>query len=46
MALYYFVFEMGYVAQKLECTNHIEYRRKKKQIKLAKAIVMLNLLVI
>ena len=46
MALYYFVFEMGYVAQKLECTNHIEYRRKKKQIKLAKAILMLNLLVI
>ena len=46
MALYYFVFEMGYVAQKLECTNIIEYKRKKKQIKISKAIVMLNLLII
>ena len=30
MALYYFVFEMGYVAHKLESKDIMEYKNKKK----------------
>jgi hypothetical protein len=46
MALYYFVFEMGYVAAKLESTNLAEYKQKIKFINISKAIVMLDLSVI
>jgi hypothetical protein len=46
MALYYFVFEMGYVAHKLESKDEMEYKKKKKYITITKAIIMLNLLVI
>lgn len=46
MALFYFVFEMGYVAHKLDSNDLIEYKRKKKQITITKAIIMLILLVI
>lgn len=46
MALYYFVFEMGYVALKLESATKIEYKSKKKWIKIAKAAVMFELLII
>jgi hypothetical protein len=46
MALYYFVFEMGYVASKLESTNLEEYNKKKKRIMIVKAVIMIELSVI
>ena len=46
MALYYFVFEMAYVALKLESTTETEYMSKKKQITITKAAIMLNMLII
>jgi uncharacterized membrane protein len=46
MALYYFVFEMYYVALKLECTNAQDYKRKKIRVKCAKWSILLGLLLI
>ena len=43
MALYYFVFEMGYVASKHESSNFEEYKKKEKRIKIAKAVIMIEL---
>lgn len=46
MALYFFDFEMGYVAHKLESNDMMEYKWKKKYLTIVKAIIMINLLLI
>ena len=40
IALYYFVFEMNYVALKLESTSIREYLASKRKVKIAKALVI------
>lgn len=45
-SLYYFVFEMYYVAQRLDAPTHNEYQERIKWVKIKKIAVMFGLIVI
>ena len=43
IALYYFVFEMNYVALKLESTTDKEYKERERKLNIAKALMIVGM---